>query len=129
MDFQKTYPQIIFALYLLIHLLPNCFQIHLGKFSQNRKPHKLLIIKEKMERAKRFEPSTPTLARLCSTTELRPLTDVLRGKALQGGVYGLTRRKGQALLAANFYFLAPSGLKSGRALRRRITLITAQEPV
>jgi hypothetical protein len=25
-----------------------------------------------MERAKRFELSTPTLARLCSTTELRP---------------------------------------------------------
>ena len=27
----------------------------------------------KMERAKRFELSTPTLARLCSTPELRPL--------------------------------------------------------
>src|SRR5687767_2068477 len=27
-----------------------------------------------MERAKGFEPSTPTLARLCSTPELRPLT-------------------------------------------------------
>ena len=27
-----------------------------------------------LERAKGFEPSTPTLARLCSTTELRPLT-------------------------------------------------------
>ena len=27
----------------------------------------------KMERAKGFEPSTPTLARLCSTPELRPL--------------------------------------------------------
>ena len=26
-----------------------------------------------MERAKGFEPSTPTLARLCSTPELRPL--------------------------------------------------------
>jgi hypothetical protein len=30
----------------------------------------------KMERAKGFEPSTPTLARLCSTPELRPLTGV-----------------------------------------------------
>ena len=28
---------------------------------------------EKLERAKRFELSTPTLARLCSTPELRPL--------------------------------------------------------
>src|SRR5690606_32714707 len=28
----------------------------------------------KLERAKGFEPSTPTLARLCSTPELRPLT-------------------------------------------------------
>ena len=27
-----------------------------------------------MERAKGFEPSTPTLARLCSTPELRPQT-------------------------------------------------------
>lgn len=29
---------------------------------------------EKLERAKGFEPSTPTLARLCSTPELHPLT-------------------------------------------------------
>ncbi len=29
-----------------------------------------------MERARRFERPTPTLARLCSTPELRPLTDV-----------------------------------------------------
>ena len=28
---------------------------------------------ENLERAKGFEPSTPTLARLCSTPELRPL--------------------------------------------------------
>ena len=28
---------------------------------------------QKLERAKGFEPSTPTLARLCSTPELRPL--------------------------------------------------------
>lgn len=28
---------------------------------------------EGLERAKGFEPSTPTLARLCSTTELHPL--------------------------------------------------------
>jgi hypothetical protein len=27
-----------------------------------------------LERAKGFEPSTPTLARLCSTPELHPLT-------------------------------------------------------
>ncbi len=32
-----------------------------------------------MERAKGFEPSTPTLARLCSTPELRPLTGAYRG--------------------------------------------------
>jgi hypothetical protein len=31
-----------------------------------------------MERAKGFEPSTPTLARLCSTPELRPLGGSLR---------------------------------------------------
>jgi hypothetical protein len=34
---------------------------------------KLLKYIEKLERAKGFEPSTPTLARLCSTPELRPL--------------------------------------------------------
>ena len=28
--------------------------------------------RENLERAKGFEPSTPTLARLCSTPELRP---------------------------------------------------------
>ena len=32
-----------------------------------------LIYLGKLERAKGFEPSTPTLARLCSTPELRPL--------------------------------------------------------
>ena len=32
-----------------------------------------LLLLEKLERAKGFEPSTPTLARLCSTPELRPL--------------------------------------------------------
>ena len=29
-------------------------------------------IEDELERAKGFEPSTPTLARLCSTPELRP---------------------------------------------------------
>ena len=33
----------------------------------------VLIYLGKLERAKGFEPSTPTLARLCSTPELRPL--------------------------------------------------------
>src|SRR5436190_3840098 len=31
-----------------------------------------LLASSKLERAKGFEPSTPTLARLCSTTELHP---------------------------------------------------------
>src|SRR6185295_6813699 len=30
-------------------------------------------VSEKLERAKGFEPSTPTLARSCSTPQLRPL--------------------------------------------------------
>ena len=47
----------------------------------------MAIIKtvEEMERAKGFEPSTPTLARLCSTPELRPLwrsgIEILTGEA------------------------------------------------
>ena len=41
-----------------------------GRFRGPR--HNALIFLRKLERAKRFELSTPTLARLCSTTELRP---------------------------------------------------------
>src|SRR6185437_3450336 len=32
------------------------------------------VFEGRLERAKGFEPSTPTLARLCSTPELRPLS-------------------------------------------------------
>ena len=42
----------------------------------NAGPHKAvksIIFLGILERAKGFEPSTPTLARLCSTPELRPL--------------------------------------------------------
>ncbi len=39
--------------------------------------------KEKMERVKRFERSTPTLARLCSTPELHPLINP--GPGVVGG--------------------------------------------
>ncbi len=45
-----------------------------------------------LERAKGFEPSTPTLARLCSTPELRPLwrrigtAKKLRGPGQGGGL-------------------------------------------
>jgi hypothetical protein len=41
---------------------------------------------ENLERAKGFEPSTPTLARLCSTPELRPRSDRMgydAGRALR----------------------------------------------
>jgi hypothetical protein len=49
--------------------------------SENRKAQALhpigapgpMEMVKKLERAKGFEPSTPTLARLCSTPELRPL--------------------------------------------------------
>ena len=34
---------------------------------------------EKLERVKRFERSTPTLARLCSTPELHPLITAILG--------------------------------------------------
>src|SRR3546814_4851274 len=40
---------------------------------------KLLVFLEKLGRAKGFEPSTPTLARLCSTPELRPLWRLATG--------------------------------------------------
>ena len=38
----------------------------------DKRPLKTLEGASKLERAKGFEPSTPTLARLCSTPELRP---------------------------------------------------------
>ena len=41
-----------------------------------------------MERARRFERPTPTLARLCSTPELRPLTDAHRTARLLGASVG-----------------------------------------
>src|SRR6476469_7035652 len=40
---------------------------------------------KKLERAKGFEPSTPTLARSCSTPELHPHPVVLAGKAGRQG--------------------------------------------
>ena len=40
----------------------------------------MLVFLEKLERAKGFEPSTPTLARLCSTPELRPLWRQMGGR-------------------------------------------------
>jgi hypothetical protein len=53
--------------------------ISLGEWTQNNKAAgrrlvvKLSLCHQKiLERAKGFEPSTPTLARSCSTTELHP---------------------------------------------------------
>ncbi len=43
--------------------------------SKYTKPAGKLQIQNPMERAMGFEPTTPTLARLCSTPELHPLTD------------------------------------------------------
>ena len=43
-----------------------------GRGPRPNKPRNHLILPKKLERAKGFEPSTPTLARLCSTPELHP---------------------------------------------------------
>ena len=43
-----------------------------NKTASRRLRYKSLIILRILERAKGFEPSTPTLARLCSTPELHP---------------------------------------------------------
>src|SRR6185312_1448643 len=40
---------------------------------------------EELERAKGFEPSTPTLARSCSTPELRPRSVLRPGRLPEGG--------------------------------------------
>src|SRR5579862_7077948 len=56
-----------------------------------RGPDKRLILIGNLERAKGFEPSTPTLARLCSTTELHPHpTSAARWR--KRAAYGATRR-------------------------------------
>ena len=45
-----------------------------------------ISFQEKLERVKRFERSTPTLARLCSTPELHPLINPpVRGSSLDRG--------------------------------------------
>ena len=56
----------------------------------------------------RFELTTPTLARLCSTTELRPLIDVVCKPSifgLQAGVYDKLYRGLQALFLHSVDFL------------------------
>src|SRR5271154_2387786 len=57
-------------------LLASCFP-RASPISRRERPvrapnRNLLIVLEYLERAKGFEPSTPTLARLCSTPELHP---------------------------------------------------------
>ena len=44
-----------------------------GGASTGSPSHTITNLLKRLERAKGFEPSTPTLARLCSTPELRPL--------------------------------------------------------
>ena len=58
---------------------------------------------EKLERAKGFEPSTPTLARSCSTPELHPHPLVVWPKSLIGRQGRSYSQKGRlkATLAAN----------------------------
>ena len=72
---------------------PCCPQSHEGY----RAPERVSItsVSEKLERAKGFEPSTPTLARLCSTPELRPLT-AARKQARSGGRRRLASGPGSA---------------------------------
>jgi hypothetical protein len=55
-------------------LFANCaaFRGHKRSLRASEKPREVRGSAEKLERAKGFEPSTPTLARLCSTPELRP---------------------------------------------------------
>ena len=55
----------------------------------------------------RFELTTPTLARLCSTTELRPLLDVYCEQLYtvqQGGLYDKILSKLQALFLKKYAF-------------------------
>ena len=50
-----------------------------------------------LERAKGFEPSTPTLARLCSTPELHPLTPVVAQALFPAGRFFVSTKQKAAL--------------------------------
>ena len=73
-----------------------------------------------MERAKGFEPSTPTLARLCSTPELRPLwrwrgQSVLRGsRAVNSGLNALQPHLSAFLTCQEFGAFALWNLQTHR---------------
>jgi hypothetical protein len=54
--------------------------IAVQKYGENLSRRKRVI--GKLERAKGFEPSTPTLARLCSTPELRPLWRIAKAETV-----------------------------------------------
>ena len=82
-----------------------------------------------MERAKGFEPSTPTLARSCSTPELHPRFQPLGRRYTTGGRQSkLQARSSSSPKEAFQRVFAPklgtkSNLCNGAAVPRRVTLI------
>ena len=79
--------------------------------------HNLLIFLGNLERAKGFEPSTPTLARLCSTPELRPRSPCAPAR-------NRTRFLGRFPLLCNRWRQGPAVL----ILARRRCLIVVADP-
>jgi hypothetical protein len=56
----------------LFHLRPNSVEVRCRSAASAGYEETAIFSGFPLERAKGFEPSTPTLARLCSTPELRP---------------------------------------------------------
>src|SRR3954452_17600839 len=65
---------------MLVHLGPKRTRPPKGGLSSIRE----FAMRENLERAKGVEPSTPTLARSCSTTELHPHPRWRRTRAVNG---------------------------------------------
>ena len=79
------------------------------------RPQSLMVVRERLERAMRFELTTPTLARLCSTPELRPqtvdftrfrlLSQALRRFATERALLDELRRRGQGRAESGAFLL------------------------
>src|SRR4051794_1751554 len=74
----------------------------------------------KLERAKGFEPSTPTLARLCSTPELHPLNPHRSG--VVGRTVGATLRRRALYGLGAFQMQQGNDAKRKKNLRRDVAV-------
>jgi hypothetical protein len=85
-----------------------------------------------LERAKGFEPSTPTLARLCSTPELRPRPWFGRGTArpnTRGIIAGAVAFASAGMTQCRVIASARAGRLQGEARSAAVAVLAAARPV